>query len=273
MATTTTLAGVYLASTFAESTVFGGARFINPLSVAVTSTGTLLVADSGAHRIRAVLPSGATSTLAGSGFAAFSDGVGNAASFSTPSGVAVNASDFAIIADTNNCRIRVVKPSGEVTTLAGSGLPGFADGSATAAQFSFPLSVAIDLSGVVYVADTGNSRVRLVSRVGAVTTLVTFNTSSFWYGPPTGIAIDASGQLFLSVWQSIIAIPPGGTPFPYAGGTTGSFSASLYADGYRLAAYFSSPRGLSLGPDGTLYAHASTACVVFEIPSTHGKNP
>jgi hypothetical protein len=107
VATTTTLAGAFAASTFSDSTVGVGARFVNPLSVAVASTGALLVADSGAHRIRAVLPSGATSTLAGSGSAAFSNGAGTAASFNTPSGVAVNASDFAIIADTHNhCIVR-----------------------------------------------------------------------------------------------------------------------------------------------------------------------
>jgi sugar lactone lactonase YvrE/type II secretory pathway pseudopilin PulG len=140
------------------------AQFSVPIGVAVDSSGTVYVADAANHSIRKISPAGVVSTLAGSGTPGFADGTGAAAQFQGPSGVAVNASGTVYVADTYNNLIRKISPAGVVSTLAGSGTAGFADGTGTAAQFNNPGSVAVDASGTVYVADFFNNRIRKITQ-------------------------------------------------------------------------------------------------------------
>ena len=138
------------------------ATFSSPIGVAVIpSSGNIVVADRGNHRIRLVTPGGVVSTLAG-GTSAFLDGTGTAARFSTPQGVAViPSSGDIVVADSSNHRIRLVTQAGVVTTLAGQ-TSAFADGTGTAASFSGPTGVAVTSSGDIVVADQSNRRVRLI---------------------------------------------------------------------------------------------------------------
>ena len=155
----TTLAGTAGANGSTDATG-SAARFSYPLGVAVDSTGNVYVADRNNHTIRKVTPGGLVTTLAGSaGVGGSADGSGSAAGFYYPSGVAVDSSGNVYVADANNYTIRKVTPSGVVTTLAGSaGLNGSANGTGSAARFSYPNGVAVDSSGNVYVADAGTAR-------------------------------------------------------------------------------------------------------------------
>jgi hypothetical protein len=108
---------------------------------------------------------GSVSTLAGSGTSGFADGVGSVAQFSFPFGVAVDSSGNVYVADRFNNRIRKITPSGSVSTLAGSGTPGFSDGVGSVAQFSGPFGVAVDSSGNGYVADEGNNMIRKLTYI------------------------------------------------------------------------------------------------------------
>jgi len=160
----TTLAGP-LKSGYAAGYADGlaaDAQFEGPRSVAVDADGTVYVADAGNHSIRVISPDGRVTTLAGAEEPGYTDGPGLEARFNFPSGIAVDTKGNLYIADTANHSIRKITPKGEVTTLAGNGEPGDADGPASEAQFRAPEGVAVDARGNLYVADTGNHRIRKI---------------------------------------------------------------------------------------------------------------
>ena len=151
-----------------------GAAFYSPRGIAVDNSGNTYVADTGNGTIRKISPGGEVTTLAGSPFHYGSaNGPGSTARFDNPNGIAVDAAGNLYVADTGNAVIRKIDPSGTVTTWAGtSGVPGFADGEGTAAQFYSPEGVALDGSGNLYVADAGNHAIRKITPQGAVSTLL-----------------------------------------------------------------------------------------------------
>lgn len=135
-----------------------------PAAIAWDASGTLTVADTGNNRIRKLVASSSgntIATLAGSGSPADIDGTGTGASFNQPLGVAVDAYGNVYTADQNV--VRKITPAGVVTTLAGSGTAGSADGVGAAAAFNAPAGVAVDAVGNVYVADQNNHRIRKIS--------------------------------------------------------------------------------------------------------------
>jgi hypothetical protein len=137
------------------------AQFNGPTGVAVDGTGNVYVADHGSNKIRKIMPGGIVKTLAGSGVDGSVDGTGSAARFNFPFGVAVDWAGSVYVADSYNHTIRKVTAAGVVTTLAGeAGSWGSADGTGSAARFYYPFGVAVDGSGNVYVADSGNDAVR-----------------------------------------------------------------------------------------------------------------
>jgi sugar lactone lactonase YvrE len=140
------------------------AKFNSPRSVAVDGVGKVYVADTGNHCIRLISPDGQVSTLAGANEPGYVDGQGSEARFNFPSGIAVDADGNLYVADTANHSIRKIMPDGEVTTLAGNGEPGNVDGPGADARFRAPEGIAIDGKGNVYVADTGNHRVRKIAQ-------------------------------------------------------------------------------------------------------------
>ena len=139
----------------------GVAKLSGPQAVAVHPAGGLVVADTGNHRLRRVAADGTITTLAGSG-SGFADGKGTAAKFNQPRGLAVAISGEIYVTDMLNHRLRLILPSGEVTTLAGS-TAGYQEGNGAAARFSSPTDVALDALGDLVVVDTGNLLLRRVA--------------------------------------------------------------------------------------------------------------
>ncbi len=148
------------------------ARFFLPYGVAADASGNVYVADGGNHVIRKISAAGVVSTLAGTAQqSGFVNGTGAAARFNTPWGLAVDGSGNVYVADSENNAIRRVTPGGLVTTVAGSGISGAADGLAAVAQFNSPRGVSLGAADAVYVADYGNSTIRQITASGSVSTI------------------------------------------------------------------------------------------------------
>jgi sugar lactone lactonase YvrE len=192
----------------------------------VDCAGNCIVSDYGNHSIRCIAPNGTVTTLAGSGSAGFADGAGASAQFKRPWGVAVDREGWIIVADHGNHRIRRISPSGNVSTLAGSGSAGFADGAGASAQFHNPVGVAVDGEGNIIASDWFNHRIRKIVRGGTVSTVagsgfadgfgdiigpegtrllsVAFQRSylsagtSAHFNQPWGVAVDGEGNILVA---------------------------------------------------------------------------
>ncbi len=192
----TTLAGLAGSSGSTDGTGTG-ARFSYPQGVAVDGAGIVYVADTSNSTIRKVTAAGVVTTLAGSvGECANIDGSGSAAAFCYPFGVAADSAGSVYVADTFNFTIRKVTAGGAVITMAGSaGIEGSADGTGAAANFSYPQGVAVDSTGTVYVADTGNTTIRKgVPDTGGIPVFTTQSTSqTVNAGQNTAFTVTAGG--------------------------------------------------------------------------------
>ncbi len=183
-----------------------GAQFSSPGGVTVDLSGNVYVADTNNHTIRKVTAVGVVTTMAGNSTTSGSaDGTGTAAQFYHPGGVALDASGNIYVADSGNHAIRRVSPLGVVTTIAGNGSPGTADGTGTGAQFNNPTGIAVDSSGNFIIADTGSHTIRQMTPGGVVTTiagLAWFSCSQDGANPlfnrPQGETTDAAGNIYVA---------------------------------------------------------------------------
>ena len=210
------------------------AEFSHPAGVATDGVGNVYVADTVNYSIRKITPAGAVTTLAGSTTVGCTDGTGSAATFTAPKAIATDSSGNVFEVDGCNV-IRMITPNGVVTTLAGSGGQGSADGTGAGASFRSPQGIATDSAGNLYVADTDNDTIRKVTPTGVVTTLAgtagmagstdgTGPAARFW--APHGVAVDSAGNVYVSdtANQTIRKVTPAGVVTTIAGqvGVSGS---------------------------------------------------
>jgi uncharacterized protein (TIGR03437 family) len=234
--------------------------------VAVDALGNVYVADQGNNMVMRVSPGGTLVAVAGNGNGAFSGDGGPAlkASLHDPVGLAVDAAGNLYIADEFNHRIRKVTPDGTITTVAGTGTPGFSGdgGSAVAAQLDDPHDVKMDAAGNLYIADSINQRVREVSPAGIISTIAGNGTAAFSgdggkataaaLNMPLSIALDATGNLYISdsVNQRVRKVAPNGTISTAAGNGQTGFAGDA---GPAVNAALNGPSGLSVDAQGNVY--------------------
>jgi hypothetical protein len=139
------------------------ARFNNPMKIKIDAAGNLIVLDQSNHRIRKISTAGTVSTIAGSGTAGYLDGTAATAQFNYPAGLAIDQNGNIYVGDQLNQRIRKISTDGVVTTLAGTGVAGFDDGNTNNAKFHNPNGLDITSTGIIYVADNRNFRIRKIT--------------------------------------------------------------------------------------------------------------
>lgn len=212
-------------------------------------------------------------TLAGSAQGS-QDGQGTNAEFSFPQGITIDATGNLYVADFGNHRIRKITPTGFVTTVAGF-TSGFENGQGTLAQFSFPQDVTIDPTGIIFVTDRSNQKIRTISNTGFVNT-ITGDTRGFSNGnqfdtkfdDPEGIVIDASGNLFVAdngnhIIRKIVSLFQTPISSTFAGS-----SSFAFADGQGEEAGFSSPSDIAIDLQGNLYVTDGFGKLIRKISPT-----
>jgi len=258
-----TVAGTGVPGPGAEGVPAVQAQLAFPFGVAATADGGMLIADLSNHRVRRVSSSGTITSVAGTGVPGFSNdgGPAAAAQLNAPFGVTPTPDGGMLIADTANHRVRRVSPGGTITTVAGSGGPGFAGdgGPAILARLDLPIAVAMSGDGGFVFVDIGNLRVRRVSPGGTISTVAGNGGRGFSGdgGPataaqlnsPTGVAVAADGSVLIAdqLNNRIRRVSPGGTIATVAGSGAPGISGD---GGPATAARLNGPVGLAVTPDG-----------------------
>lgn len=239
------------------------AQLGNPYAVAFDASGNEYVADNQNNVIRKITSAGVISSFAGTGVPGYSGdgGPATSAKLNDPGAVAVDGSGNVYISDTGNQRIRLVNSVGTITTFAGTGVAGFSGdgGFATGAMLNFPRGLAI-AGGTVYIADTSNHRVRIVS-AGIISTFAGNGIAGFSGdgGPatlamlnrPWGVAIDGTGNVYFtdSANHRVRKVTTGTITTIAGNGVAGVGGDGGPATG----ASFNTPFGLAFGSGGVLY--------------------
>ena len=236
---------------------FASGFTFNFRGITVDPFGNVYAASSEGNLIYKIIPSGEVSIFAGSGNAGFIDANGTAAQFNSPTGVATDASGNVYVADSNNHAIRKITPTGDVSTIAGSGNAGYKDANGVLAEFNTPNGVVVDANGNVFVTDVLNARIRKISPSGEVTTLagsgnfgnLDGNGTSASFGLLSwAMAIDGQGNLFVTdlSHQNIRKITPDAVV------TT-------------LATNIGSARGITVDTDGNVYTSDENNHIIRKI--------
>lgn len=252
----TTVAGNGIADFLGDNGLATSAALSLPSAVAFDSSGNLYIADAGNNRIRKITAAtGVITTIAGNG----------PVTFSFPQAIVIDHSDNIYVADTSHHVIRKIDTAGGIQTIAGNGSRGFAgdNGTATAAQLASPNGVALDSGGNLFIADSGNKRIRKVDANGVITTIAGTGLAGFSgdNGPavsaalslPVGLAVDGAGDLFVAdvlnmrlrridALTSVITTVAGNGEFGYVGDSQPATASGL-----------NFPQGVAYDSFGNLY--------------------
>ncbi|HEY3837554.1 MAG TPA: putative Ig domain-containing protein [Bryobacteraceae bacterium] len=268
--TITTVAGSQTAGFSGDGGAGSKAQFDGPFGVAVDGAGNLYVADTGNNRVRKVASSnGNITTIAGNGSRNFGGDNGPAinAQMYNPQGVALDSSGNIYLSDF--ARIRMISSNGVISTVAGNGVIGSVgdNGPANSAQLNQPIGIAVDNSsgaaaGSLYIADSGNNRIRKVSSNGTISTVAGGGTqgcasasgpgTSAQLNDPEDVAVDSAGNLYIADSGNgcVRKLSSNGTITTVAGNGTQGYSGD---GGSATAAQLNYPRGVAVDASGNVY--------------------
>ncbi|TSD67054.1 hypothetical protein FFF34_006550 [Inquilinus sp. KBS0705] len=182
------------------------ALFNKPAGITTDAAGNIYIADSFNSAIRKATPAGIVTTYAGNGQVGYVDGSLTQAQFYAASSQVFDSNGNLFVADKGNNLIRKITPAGVVSTFAGNGSAGYANGTGTSASFNTPAAIAIDGSNNLYVADYGNNTIRKITSAGVVTAYagsgvagyINGDVSTAQFNKPNGIAVDAAGNVYVA---------------------------------------------------------------------------
>jgi sugar lactone lactonase YvrE len=276
--TITTVAGTGTFGFSGDGGPATAATLFSPSGIALDTRGNLYIAEHRYDHVRKVAPDGTISTIAGTGLQGFSGDGGPAtqAQLNDPTELAADGRGSLYIADSGNHRVRRIAPDGTISTVAGTGVPGFSGdgGPATLAQIHAPNGVAVDRQGNLYFLDSRNLRVRRVALDGTIATVV--GTGAYGFagdgGPatlaelrdPLGLAIDEQGSLYIGSGlggRRVRKVAPDGTISTVAGGGAASPVDGVLA----TSAALSVPAGLTVDRQGSVYIADSGYERVFRV--------
>ena len=243
------------------------AQLNRPYGLALTSDGTLYIADTNNHRVRKVASDGTISTFAGTGTAGFAgdDGPATAAQLGSPTGLALASDGTLYIAEFNAHRVRKVASDGTISTVAGTGTAGFAgdDGPATAAQLDQPIDLALAADGTLYVAGFGSQRIRKIATDGTISTVAGAGTAGFnkeggaalevVLNQPRGVAVTSDGSRVYIADTNNHRIRKVDTTTGLLTTIAGVGEGYSGDGGLANAARLNAPTGVAVAPDGRVY--------------------
>jgi sugar lactone lactonase YvrE len=228
------------------------AQLAFPVGICADAQGNVYVADFYNNVIRKVTPTGLTSTFAGNGTLGYVDGAATTAEFNGPQGITIDAQGNLYVTDTGNSLIRKITSAGVVSTLAGRGYAGYADGTGTNAVFKLPAGIAVDGSGNVYVADRGNYVIRMITSAGVVTTIAgSSTTAGFLDGTGTAAEFNSPGGLVYDTKANLLYVTDMGN-YALRSVTPAGVVSTIIGSTY-LSTALGVPWGLAIDASENLY--------------------
>ncbi len=277
----TTVAGTGAAGYSGDGGLATAATFRSPNGITVDNAGNLYIADKGNHAVRKVTAAtGEITTIAGTGVAGYSGdgGAATSAQLNEPDYVSLDGANNLYIADAQNNRIRMVNASTQIiTTVAGNGTQGYSGdgGAATSAELYTPVAVVVNASGYIYIADTGNNRVRKVNTGGIITTIAGNGTSGYAgdggaatsaeIDYPSGLSLDNPGNIYIAdaLNNAVREVNIGtGTITTVAGNGTAGFSGD---NGPALRAEMHDSADVAINFNGNLYIADADNSVIRRV--------
>jgi sugar lactone lactonase YvrE len=288
LSTISTVAGNSLSGFVGDGGPATAAKLNSPNGVAVDSAGNLFISDTNNNVIREVIKStGVITTVAGNNTSGFTGdgGPATAARLNQPEGIAVDSAGNIFIADLSNNVIREVnKATGQISTVAGNSTSGFGGdgGPATAAKLNSPDDVAVDSSGNIFIADTGNNVIREVIKSTGVISTIAGNTTSGFAGDggpataarlksPQGLAVDSAGNVFIADSNNNVireVTKATGQISTVAGNSTSGFAGD---GGPATAAKLNFPDAVKVDSSGNIFIADASNNVIREVTKATGQ--